>query len=452
MRTLPTAVRTALATTITAVGLTASLSAQNASQSDIEALREQIRQLDQKLRVLERTSELNAEKAAADAKKLPAVSIGNKGLSITSADKEYSLKVGALVQGDARVYLDDAAPNRDTILLRRVRLPVTAKLGSSFTAFLQPEFAQADGAAGTNTQLVDAWGQVAFTPAFALKVGKFFGPVVLETPNNRHFIESSFTNQLATNRDIGIEAAGAFSEDLVSYRLGVYNGAPNNSWSGTGNGGEGDFTLGGRLTVNPFRGGETALAPLSFSVGGTVGNYAGTTSAIRSNGQQTIVSGYAIDGQQLRVSPGIEWYSGPFSAAAEFTLDRHELANGDSISNKAWRLSVGYVLTGEEATKRGVTPASPFNWEKGTWGAFEVVARVSGVDLDDDLFPGVLASANNATKATSYGVGLNWFLNSNVQARFDVEKTNFSGGSATSTNAALQDDELYFFSRLQVQF
>lgn len=422
-----------------------SLTAQTASPDELTALREQIRLLDQKLKALERNIELKDETAAAVAKKQPSVSIGSRGLTITSPDKDYSLKVGALVQTDARVYLDDSGANRDHLRLRRIRLPITAKLGDSFTAYLQPDFASAD-TAGNNTQLVDAWGQIAFTPGLSLKFGKFFGPVALETPNNRHFIESSYTNQLAPNRDIGVEAAGSLADDFVTYRLGVYNGAPNNTWAGTVNGGDGDFTLGGRLAVSPFKNADGALAPLSFSVGGTVGHYAGNTSAIRTNGQQTAVAAYAIDGRQVRVSPAVEWYSGPFSAAAEFALDRHELATGESVSNTGWRLSAGYVLTGENSSRRGVTPASPFNWGKGTWGAFEIVARVSGLEVDDKLFDlGVLNPAASASEAISYGVGLNWFLNANVQARFDVEKTNLTDGP-------LADDELYAFTRLQFQF
>jgi len=455
MRTLPNAARATLVAALALAGIPAMLPAQptTATESDVQALREQIRQLDQKLRVLERNQELKDETAAAAAKKQPSVSIGKKGLVITSPDQDFSLKIGGLVQTDARVYLDDAAPNRDGFLLRRIRLPVSGTFSKNLGFFLQPEFSSAD-TAGSNTQLVDAWLEARISPAFGLKAGKFFGPVALETPNNRHFIESSFTNQLAPNRDIGFEASGALADGIVGYRLGIYNGVPNNVWSGTTNGADGDFTVGGRLTVNPFKGGDGALAPLSFSVGAAVGNTVGNTSSIKSNGQQTIDSAYAINGQELHVSPAVEWYSGPFSAVAEYSLDRQELAlNGADVTNTGWRVGVGYVLTGENSTRKGVSPASPFDWEKGSWGAFEVVARVSGLDVDDELFSsGVLSAANNASKATSYGVGLNWFLTDNVQARFDLEKTNFSGGGATSTNVALRDDEFYLFTRLQLQF
>jgi len=487
MRTLPSAVRTALVTTIAAVGLTASLSAQSASASDVEALREQIRQLDQKLRVLERNTELNTEKVAADAKKLPVVAISDKGFTVTSSDKAFSIKLGALAQFDARFFLDhDGVPNRDSFFLRRIRTPLSGTVGSIYDFNITPELgANALGSTSSTVGLIDAWFAARLTPGFGLKAGRFVSPVALEPGANRHFIESPFVNTLLPNRDIGIEAFGTIAGGPVDYRLGVFNGTRNNTQAFSSDEADGDKTVAGRLTYTPFKKKEGALSKLSLGLGGSVGNQRGVGAIgganglqnIVTNGQQTLLSfrnattgaGVIADGDQVRFSPSIEWYTGtPWSFVAEYAQEKQEYTrytgavanNSFTGTNSAWRATVGYVLTGEEATKAGVTPNSPFNWEGGTWGAFEVVARVSGINLANELFePGAaggggLSRTTNATGALAYGAGVNWYLNRNVRLLFNVEKTDFEGGgtpNATNNNGAAAD-ELYLFTRLQLQF
>ncbi|RRJ97716.1 porin [Opitutaceae bacterium TAV4] len=460
-----------LAALTAATGLTP-LTAQTAAGSDdIAALREQIRLLDQKIRVLERNQELKDEAAEAKAKATPAgatVTLDGKGFNVASADKNFSFKIGALVQADYRAFLDDSAPNRDGFLLRRVRTPITGTAYKIFNFNITPEYATGDSNStsnNNNTQLIDAWLDARISPYFGLKAGKFASPVVLEPGSNRHFNESPFPNNFAPNRDIGLEAFGSLAEGIVDYRLGIFNGVENNVTNRTGGLTDGDLTTAGRLTVTPFKKDDGILSKLAFSIGGSYGNERGTagsnTSGLRSilsNGQQTVLNyGNSLfaDGHHARVSPGIEWYTGtPFSVAAEFIWERQDISNGttynESIANTGWRVSAGYVLTGEAATKSGVSPKNAFNWENGTWGAFEVVARVSGADIDGKLFDGSgLSDTTNITGAFAYGAGLNWYLNNNIRALFNVEKTNFSGGhSGANTN----DNELYFFTRLQVSF
>ena len=486
MRTIPTTLRTALVTAIT-VGLTATAFAQPASTDDLNALREQIRLLDQKLRVLERNQELKNETAVAAAKKQTVVSASDKGFIITSAEKDFSIKLGVLAQFDSRFFFDDGVPNRDGFFLRRIRTPLSGTVGGIYDFTITPELgANAIASTSTTVGLIDAWFSARLSPVFGLKVGRFISPVALEPGSNRHFIESPFVNTLLPNRDIGAEAFGTVAAGFVDYRVGVYNGTRNNTQTFSSDEADGDKTVAGRLTVAPFKKAEGALSKLSLGVGGSVGNQRGVATTVTSatglqnivtNGQQTLLSfrnttsgnGVIANGDQVRISPSIEWYTGtPWSFVGEYAIEKQDyrrvtgttLNNAFSGTNTAWRATVGYVLTGEEATKNGVTPAAPFNFENGTWGAFELVARVSGIDLADELFDsavaggGALSRTTNATSAFAYGAGLNWYLNRNVRLLFNVERTEFEGGgkpNATSTNG-VADDELYFFTRFQLSF
>ena len=193
---------------------------------------------------------------------------------------------------------------------------------------------------------------------------------------------------------------------------------------------------------------------------------------IVTNGQQTLLTyrattgaGVIANGEQIHITPSVEWYTGtPWSFVGEYAIEKQDYTrttaaalptNSFSGTNTAWRATVGYVLTGEEATKAGVTPAAPFNFASGNWGAFELVARVSGIDLADELFNpagqgGALSRTTNATGAFAYGAGINWYLNKNVRVLFNVEKTEFDGGGAGTGGVAA--DELYLFTRFQLQF
>jgi len=459
------------------------LQAAAASSDEVAALREQIRKLDQQLRILERKSELKDEAAAADAAKAVKPVADSKGFGLTAGDKSFDLRFKFLGQFDARTYLDsDGAPNRDQFLLRRARAWFQGTVANVYDFAIVPEF-QGGTNGSTTVGVVDAWVAARLSPSFGVKAGKFASPVALEPGANRHFIESPYVNTLLPNRDLGIEFFGKLADDYLEYRAGIYAGSANNT---TGFGGnnpdlvDGDRSFAGRVTAYPFKSLKDSIASkLSISLGGSAGNdngdatIGGTSglSNIVTNGQQTLVSfrsassgnGVIAWGRHYRINPAIEWYTGtPFSTVAEYAWEQQHYRrqvgaaanNTFTGENKAWRVTTGWVLTGEEATKAGVSPSSPFKLGSG-WGAFEVVARLNGIRVADELFApastgGALSRTTNATGAFAYGLGLNWYLNSNVRVLFNAEKSELRDGGAGTAGAL--SDELYAFTRLQISF
>ncbi|MBC8039270.1 MAG: hypothetical protein H7Y06_01880 [Opitutaceae bacterium] len=497
MRTLPTAVRTALATTLTAVVLTAPLSAQTASASDLDALREQIRLLDQKLRVLERNSELKDETAAADAKKLPKITVSDGRFEIASADGANSLRLRGLVQGDGRFYFDDANAAQDGFLLRRARLIFEGKFAERFSYVIQPEFA------GSSVSILDANVNLAITPDFNVQAGRFKTPVGLEQLQAdpvAFFNERSVATNLAPNRDVGLQVHGAVLEKRIGYQAALTNGVIDGGNSPTDAlNNEGDFTVSGRLFATPFANNkDSALKGLGFGVGGATGNYGGSiaNSGTAAGSATSLLNTYRTDGQQtffryrtaatgtntsfanttlangnaFVISPQAYFYSGPLGILAEYFTSSTEVSigsgatlNQQKIENTAYNLSVGYVLTGEDSSFKGVTPKTNFNPTAGTWGAFEIVARFANVDIDDAAFTDPdgggaatsLAAANNATEVNTYGLGLNWYLSKTVRVNFNVFQNDFKlvpGNTVPVTGNALSDDETVFITRVQVSF
>lgn len=437
--------------------------AQDADREEIRQLREQIRLLDAKLRKLERKQEEKERRAVADSPP-SVVSADGSGFSMESADKRYRLALKALVQVDHRLFLNDKRIRgtetpvaQNTFLLRRVRPALAGTLGGIFDFTIVSELGAGD-ATSSSARVQDAWISARLTSTLAIKAGKFTSPIALEAGTSRHFIEAPFVNAILPNRDIGVEFMGTIGDGRVAYRVGGYNGSRNNTADFAEDVDNGK-SIAGRLTFNPFIGTDGGLKGLSLGVGAGVsreeGDPAGTLEDPVTNGQQTLLSygSLAADGRHVRISPSASYYSGPVSLVAEYAWTRQRLlrgATGFDAKTRAWRATIGHVLTGEESTPGGVTPR--VNFLRGeSWGAFEIVVRISGIDFDDDLFApdaGALPNAPtsiNSTGATAYGTGINWFMSRNLIFLVNYEYTDFDGSTLRPAESAL-------FSRAQLRF
>lgn len=413
--------------------------------------------LDQRLRILERKLELQQEEQVAKAKVTPVVSVSDKGASLKSADGDYEFKLRGLVQGDGRFFFDDdSVPQNDTFLFRRIRPTIEGSLGKLVSFRLTPEFA------GDSATIVDAYVDVKFDPAYTLRVGKVKGPIGLERLQSGGaipLIERSFPTELAPNRDIGVQLQGEVADARVSYVAGVYNGAPDGRDAATTNPDD-EFEYAGRVFFEPFKNDATAWSGLGFGIAGSIGDKRGTGTNFlpryRTQGQAQFFNyraAVAADGEHSRISPQAYLYSGRLGLLAEYIVSRQELVVGATraeLENKAWQATAGYVLTGEDASYRGVVkPSSPFDPGKGGWGAWEVVARYGVLDVDDAAFPLFADPSVAASKATSWTLGLNWYLNSNLKLVVNYLDTTFDGGAAAGAD---REDEKAIFTRLQVAF
>jgi len=297
---------------------------------------------------------------------------------------------------------------------------------------------------------------------------------------------------------------------------GVADGG--NISTGTEYNGEREYTA--RLFATPFVDSTSALAGLGFGVGATYTNFTGeqnlnftdtaaadaTRNGLPSyvtNGQQTFFrygANTIADGKRFRVSPQASYYNGPFGLISEYARVNQDVSlignvagtttntllpylpgTKKQLSHDAWQVAATYLITGEDASFRGVKPKNDFDLDKGGWGAWELVARYSEINLDSDTFKnrlGAYAGENLATttnnsayadgsksakSAHSWTAGVNWYLNSNAKIALNYEQTSFDGGAISGngqTGAAgdagrsIRDrpDERALLARFQVAF
>jgi len=413
--------------------------------------------LDQRLRILERKLELQQEEQIAKPREAPVIAVNDKGASFKSAKGDYEVKIRGLLQGDGRFFLnDDSVPQNDTFLLRTARPIIEGSLGKLVGFRFTPEFA------GDNASIVDAYVDLRFDPAYTLRAGKFTSPVGLERLQSSAAlsdIERALASELAPNRDIGVQLQGDAVDGRLGYAIGVFNGTVDGRDAATTNPDD-NFEYAGRIFFEPFKNSANALSGLGFGIGASVGDKQGSGNNFlpryRTPGQVQFFNYRSVvlaDGQQSRWSPQGYYYRNAFGLLAEYIVSKQEVSIdgiSEDISNKAWQATASYVLTGEDASYRGVVkPSQPFGPGKDGWGAFEVVGRYGALEIDDAAFPLFADPSTAASKATSWTLGLNWYLNSNLKLVVNYLQTSFDGGAVAGTD---REDEKAVFTRLQVAF
>ena len=445
---------------------------------EIGELKKQIQALDQKVRVLERNRELEAEAAEAKKSESPRLTIGQNGVSFSSADTNFVLRLGAHLQFDGRFFINDRIGVNDTFLLRRVRPILEGTVFKDYDYRLMLDFgANNSGTSantGNNAMVQEAYINAHYWEQFQIQVGKFKPPVGLErlqSDVNVRFIERGYPTGLVPNRDVGVQLHGLLFNQTLAYQAGVFNGVQD--------GGSGDIDIGddhkdlaGRLFAQPFK--NTHFEPvrgLGLGVAGTYGNQGGALPKFVTPGQQTFFTyltgsgntftNVVAGGTHWRLVPQGSYYWGPLGVFGEYAISSQKVrrdartAGGSastigSFRNEAWEVSGTYLLTGEENSFYGVTPRAPLNFANGTWGAWELAGRVGQFTVDDGLFP-LYALSGSASKATSWGVGVNWYLNKNVKLSLDYEQTYFKDGSSQPGNVTAQDERI-IFTRAQLAF
>jgi phosphate-selective porin OprO and OprP len=432
--------------------------------------------VDQRLRVIERKLELQAEAAEAKAPDAVATSVGDKGIAWKNADGSFEFRFKGLLQADSRVFLGDPAgqPLNDTFLLRRVEPVFELTLGSLVFFRLQPQFA------GDSASTSDVYGELRFDPALVLRAGKFKAPVSLENLQSSHalaFVERGYPTELAAGRDLGLQLGGELLAGTLVYALAYGNGTPDGrdaAATDTDNRKE----VSGRVFLEPFRNTPGFFQGLGVGVAAThgtklnavgsnaatvAGNFNNSLPRYRSPGQATIFT-YLVnataptaantvvaDGGHARLSPQVYFYNGTFGLLGEqITSAQHVSINGATakFEHDAWQGVASYVLTGEDASYKGVKPASPWRAGADGYGAVEVAARYGELDIDDAVFPTYASPAASVSAARTAGAALNWYLSGNARIGVDYEATEFTGGAAGGD----RDREQAVLTRFQFQF
>jgi phosphate-selective porin OprO/OprP len=440
----------------TAKSTPASTVTQQSAPSDDAEVR--IKQLEDRIATLEKSEAKNKATAAA----APVVSATRDGLIVRSADNAFNFRLRGYVQSDARFFgaTGPVAPGSSTFLLRRVRPILEATAYKYFGLRLMPDFGNGQ------VVLYDAYAEAKPTAALNLRVGKFKPPSGLErlqSATDVRFVERGLPTSLVPNRDVGVQLYGDLLKARVQYQVGAFDGAPDAAIV------DGDAATGkdvsGRLFIRPFAT-NTSRPDLGIGIAGSSGTEQGTLSAtglgayrttgqlalFRYRGDGTAPNTVLADGRRTRVSPQGYLYLGPVGVLAEYVRATHNVRRATTVAaltNEAWQLSGGWILTGERESYASVTPDHPLDGSKsGGLGALELVARYGVLTTDANAFPIFADPTTQTRRARAAGVGLNWRLTRGLLFAANYERTQLEGPDA----AVVRSTEHAVLTRLQLGF
>jgi len=349
------------------------------------------------------------------------------GLRLETSDKKYKFKFGGRIHYDGQFFDPDSdtktavetGTNRieDGTELRRARLEFSGEVADKTEWALGIDF----GSGTTNFRNV--YAGIKDLPFGNVRAGQFKEPYGLEqitSSNSETFTERSLMNALVPAFNAGVMLFDDFASERATWAVGAFRTGAD---TGEVSRGDGEWAATARLTSLPL-----------FSEDGRNYVHLGLDYSRRSptNDSQTFSSKPEANLAPNYISAtvptetvdllGVEaaWVHGPLSLTGEFTqanLDGDTGSPSDP-SFSGYYLQAGYFLTGESRGYKKaqgcfdtLRPNSNAFGEKGGLGAWEVAARISSLDLDDDGIDG--GELNDLT------LGLNWYVNANTRLMLD---------------------------------
>ncbi len=387
------------------------------------------------------------------------------GLKVKTQDGTFQAQIGTYFQVDAASYGDDKTDFSTGTELRRGRISVAGTLFTDWDYKLEADFAGTTQGGATNTVTVtDAYTRYNGFRPFALTVGSFKVPFGLEAVGSakyQTFNERGLPFAFLTLRRLG--AMVADNGDNWTASVGAFGDTVTSQ-----NGDDEGTQVAGRVTYAPFYTGDRVLHfGLSSSWVAPAQNPKTVNNGIetiqfRAKPESNLISDGLIPSAALtaagqtfgrssgrlvdtgNITGGISGFLltgaefagvyGPFSVQGEYIRTDVDRDLGGNLSFDGYYAYASWFLTGESRVYRGdkgvfdaFAPRNPFNLTYGGWGAWELAARFSALDLNDRKVAG--GYLEDAT------FGLNWYPNAYVRVMANyINVLKVAGGAHSGDN------------------
>lgn len=410
----------------------------------------------------------------------------NNGLFSQTRQKDFVAHVGGVLHYDAAWY--SAAPGlevfpggpgefHDGVTPRRARIRAEGTFHRRYDYLFEVDFANSQAPAGQNPpsaanafaapRPIELWLAVREVPGLGtVRAGYHREPFSLEQMANWRtfgFLERSYlfdASQVSAytgGRSPGVSASRTWLGDRVFTAGGVFKNVSNPFGFGVG---DGEYAATGRVTWLPvWRPDDRAY----WLVGGAVSRRdpVGEEVRVRVRGSVRAAPGPLLNlladtgavGAESQTLFNLQTVAtaGPVSVQAEYLADRLAGARVGAgpplgvVRYQGFYAQALYLLTGESrgfdpatATQTRVVPARDFG--DGGWGAWEVGARYTLVDLNDGGVAG--------GRVSSVTVGANWYWTQNVKLQVNYDYADLSRGLAPPVRGGVHS----FGGRLAFEF
>ncbi len=339
----------------------------------------------------------------------PAIDAGYDG-GFYVQGRDARLTVEGVLQVNAATF-ERGGPHASEFILRRMRLEFSGEFFDRWLFHIEPNFS-ADG-----VELEEAWVGLK-AGDHRIMLGRMKEPFSFEEmASTRHMdmLNFSILNQLVPREDHGITVFGTLG--ILQYQVGFYNGTGGDDTTS-------DKDAAVRLVLHLWRG-------LQFGGSATVGRESIDVSGEELRTEARVpwadyLPGTQVTDERVRLGAEAAILEGPFAATAELIRVREEL-NDTEVTFTGAYLQASYVLTGEgRAWKgdpvriwKGIKPDRPFLKDPDA-GAWQLVARVSRLVLDDDLTPFLSTFPKRIDSVTA---GVTWIANEYLKLKLNYLRT-----------------------------
>ena len=356
------------------------------------------------------------------------------GIKLKSQDGNFQAQIGAYAQLDSAFYSDNPTDFSDATQLRRARLSVAGTAYQDWDYKVEADFAGTTQGGSTNeVTITDAYLRYTGFKPFSFTAGSFKVPFSLEAVSSAKYITFmerglpfAFLNlralggMVATSGDNWTTSLGAFGDTVTS---------ENDDDEGK--------SVAARVTYAPFFQSDRVLhfgasgawreppqnAPADATVPCSADNSCAETVRFRSKPESNPINDSITGGRLVDTGniPGdVQYFSlfgaelagvyGPFSVQGEYIRTDVDRSVGDSLVFDGYYGYASWFLTGESRNYKAdkgifdiLIPNKPFSFASGGWGAWELAARYSEIDLNDDAVSG--------GRERDITAGLNWYPN-----------------------------------------
>ena len=369
----------------------------------------------------------------------------SRGIRLRIEEPDLVFRVGGRLHGDAAFFDDDQTEFDSDARLRRARIYLSGRIEEVFRFKIERELTPSRG------QWRNLWAQYKPTGRIGIKVGNFVAPFGLEqimSSNFTTFMERSLSGAIAPNFQTGalLETNGRFSKGKTrnrwTYALAVAF-PPMGEQRDDRHRSE-HWSMVTRATYAPIASKRTVLhfggaAEVRDVLGDEI--YAIRTRTETGFGPRIIGTDVLTDVETV-VSAGAEAAAmfGPVLLQGEYHHSFIQRSGGfEDASLGGGYVQASWVLTGERhaysparGTFGGVRPRS-------RWGAVELAARYSVLDLEDGVVDG--------GEAETITAGANWYIRENLRLMFNYVRVN-----ARQDDTGISDDPQIFQLRAQLHF
>lgn len=344
------------------------------------------------------------------------ISAGSEGIELESGD--FRLTLGGRLHLDAVVSGSDVTNIEDEVDIRRLRLDATVEIGDDWRAKFDTDVG------GISTGLRNVWLSYSGIDNLTIRAGNFTTPFLGErqkSSNNLKFLERSLSAALAPNFRAG--ASATYVGDKIAVTAAYVGNAID---AGDDRQPREDGTsLVGKMVWAPIR--ERSKTLFAAAAIDHRDLKVGARTRVRSTPEFGLSFTRLIDTGNLRNVDGYTniaveggFAQGPFVVSGQYLRRFNDSTDLGNPEFSGGSFEAAYVLTGER--QRFSLSSGSFGAIRpsGKWGAVELAARISFLDLEDGPVTG--------GKEMNISMGANWYLGKNVKIALNYVHARASPG------------------------